>query len=58
MEIKQLKEALENLNEKYENLKDKRAYNEANVRKDFIDPFFEALGWNVRDSKEYDSETV
>jgi len=57
VEIKRLKEALENLNEKYENLKNKRAYNEANVRKDFIDPFFGALGWNVRNSKEYDSET-
>lgn len=57
LEIKQLKEALENLNEKYENLKDKGKYNEANVRKDFIDPFFEALGWNVRDAREYDSET-
>jgi adenine-specific DNA-methyltransferase len=30
--------------------------NEANVRNDFVDPLFEALGWRVRDSNEYDLE--
>jgi hypothetical protein len=29
---------------------------ESNVRKDFIDPLFEALGWSVRDWHEYDYE--
>ena len=29
---------------------------EANVRKDFLDPLFTALGWHTDDSKEYDSE--
>ena len=33
-----------------------RELSEANVRKDFIDPLFEALGWNVRDAREYDAE--
>lgn len=33
-----------------------RELSEANVRKDFVDPLFEALGWNVRDSREYDAE--
>lgn len=30
---------------------------EANVRKDFIDPFFEVLGWDVRNADEYDAES-
>ncbi len=30
---------------------------EANVRKDFIDPFFEVLGWDVRNAEEYDAES-
>ncbi len=29
---------------------------EANIRKDFVDPPFEALGWQVRDAHEYDAE--
>jgi len=29
---------------------------EANVRKDFIDPFFKILDWKIDDSREYDSE--
>ncbi|MBC7318759.1 Eco57I restriction-modification methylase domain-containing protein [Candidatus Bipolaricaulota bacterium] len=58
MDVEKLKEALKDLIGKYESLdnKRKRSYNEANVRKDFIDPLFEAFGWNVRDSREYDSE--
>jgi hypothetical protein len=30
---------------------------EANVRKDFIDPFFKILDWVIDDSREYDSES-
>ncbi len=29
---------------------------EADIRKDFINPLFESLGWNVEDSREYDAE--
>lgn len=31
-------------------------YNETEVRREFIDPFFTALGWNVADSKEIKHE--
>ena len=34
----------------------RRRYNEANTRKDFIEPLFEALGWDVRDKEEVDAE--
>lgn len=30
---------------------------EANVRKDFIDPFFQILNWEVRNADEYDAES-
>ena len=30
--------------------------NETEVRKDFIDPFFAILGWNIHDSSEYGAE--
>lgn len=33
-----------------ERFKNRDLYNEAQVRGEFIDPFFEALGWKVRDS--------
>ncbi len=36
-------------------------YKEARVRVEFIDPFFEALGWDVRNvqgSSEYDKDVV
>jgi hypothetical protein len=33
-----------------------KSINEANVKKDYIDLLFEILGWNVRDSTEYDHE--
>jgi hypothetical protein len=36
----------------------RRAYNEANTRKDFIEPLFEALGWNVRSKEEVDAEKL
>lgn len=51
-----VKEEMTELIEKYEGIDDKRSYSEANVRKDFIDPFFKILGWNVRDSNEYNAE--
>lgn len=56
MEKSKVKEKIEGLIEKYENVENRKILNEANVRKDFIDPLFEALGWNVRDSHEYDAE--
>ncbi|MBA7525284.1 Type IIS restriction enzyme Eco57I [subsurface metagenome] len=31
----------------------KSAYNEAQVRREFIDPFFEALGWDVSNKQGY-----
>jgi len=34
----------------------RQGYNESNTRKDFIDPLFEALGWDVRNKEEVDSE--
>lgn len=45
--------------DKYEQLKTTgklKDYNEANTRKDFIMPLFEALGWNVRDINEVSEE--
>ena len=36
----------------------RHAYNEANTRKDFIEPLFEALGWNVRNKEEVDAEKL
>lgn len=46
---------------KYEALKSANqldAYNEANTRKDFIMPLFEALGWDVRNAAEVYEEQV
>lgn len=31
---------------------------ESNVRKDFIDLIFQILGWDVRNSNEYDSFSI
>ncbi|HHT9139001.1 MAG TPA: Eco57I restriction-modification methylase domain-containing protein [Candidatus Wunengus sp. YC60] len=31
-------------------IEDRKKYNEANTRKDFIDPLFEALGWDIRNT--------
>jgi len=36
----------------------RHGYNEANTRKDFIEPLFEALGWNVRSKEEVDAEKL
>lgn len=56
MEKSEIKEKIGALIEKYEDVEDRKRFSEANVRKDFIDPLFEALGWNVRESHEYDAE--
>jgi len=42
-EIKELVERFERNIESYKG----QGYNEAQVRREFIDPFFEALGWDV-----------
>jgi len=34
----------------------RQGYNESNTRKDFIEPLFEALGWDVRNKDEVDGE--
>ncbi len=31
----------------------KGSYNETQVRREFIDPFFEALGWDIANKKGY-----
>ena len=53
------KAKIRRLIEEYEQLKAAgklETYNEANTRKDFIMPLFEALGWNVRSSAEVSEE--
>ncbi len=48
---------IENLVNKFRSLSDKELRkNEANVRKDFINPFFRALGWDI-ESDNYEAET-
>lgn len=52
-------EEIKKLITKYK-VKDKKTLkdlSEANVRKDFIDPLFEVLGWDVRNADEYDAES-
>lgn len=52
-------EDIENLIVKYKSKDEKtrKDLSEANVRKDFIDPLFEVLNWDVRNSDEYDAES-
>jgi len=58
-----VKRGLEALIEKFQQLefevgeKGLKELGEANVRKDFIDPLFRALGWKTDDSREYDAES-
>ena len=55
----QAKEKISVLIDKYEKLKKAgklQEYNEANTRKDFIMPLFEALGWDVRSATEVSEE--
>jgi type I restriction-modification system DNA methylase subunit len=57
-----LRTSLKELMDKYNRYKQERGdrglkdLSEANVRKDFIDPLFRALGWQTDDSDEYDAE--
>ena len=51
--------SLYQLVEKFERNKDQykhQNYNESNVRAEFVDPLFEALGWNMRDSSQVKRE--
>ena len=43
---KQLEELIERFERNIESYSN-QAYNETQVRREFIDPFFEALGWDV-----------
>lgn len=53
----QIIEEIKVLIEKYENSKDKlKDDSEANIRKDYINPFFRALGWDIENSDEFDAE--
>ena len=51
-------EAIRRLVERYEALspRQRQGYNEVNTRKDFVEPLFEALGWDVRDREQVDAE--
>ncbi|MFQ6056249.1 MAG: hypothetical protein ACE5J3_09760, partial [Methanosarcinales archaeon] len=60
--LESIKKGIKEIIEKYNNYKKRvgekglKDLSEANVRKDYIDPLFEILGWNVRNSDEYDAE--
>lgn len=56
----QAKEEIEKLIEKYKVLSadDLKSYNEANTRKNFILPFFEALGWDIRGEEVIEEESA
>ena len=59
LEISIIKTEIESLIEKYKKAKNDNilnSYSEANVRKDFIDVLFQALGWDIHDKNEYSSE--
>ncbi len=59
LEAKMKEQARQTIEELVERFRDnidvykKSAYNEAKVRREFIDPFFEALGWNVSNKQGY-----
>lgn len=61
--LAEIQTAIQKLVEKYETFRIERGesglkeLSEANIRKDFIDPLFEALGWKTDDSHEYDAES-
>ncbi|MEE9151725.1 MAG: hypothetical protein V3U20_07845, partial [Thermoplasmata archaeon] len=55
IKIKELVERYKNL-ENTKSEKQMSEISEANVRADFIDPLFEALGWKIKDPDEYDRE--
>lgn len=59
MDEKALRAKIKELIDKYEQKRTEgkyRSYNEANTKKDFIEPFFKALGWNIADSDEVKAE--
>ena len=47
--IRQLVKRFEDNRESYRSGK----YNEAQLRREFLDPFFEALGWDVFNKRDY-----
>ena len=49
---KQLEELIERFERNVESYSN-QAYNETQVRREFIDPFFEALGWDVANKAGY-----
>ena len=49
-EIKELVERFDQYNTKYTS----NTYNEAQVRREFIDPFFKALGWDIDNKRGFD----
>lgn len=58
MEYQESKEEIEKLVAYFESLslKQRREYNEENTKKDFIQPLFKALGWDVQNSQEVSAE--
>ncbi|MCY4525962.1 MAG: N-6 DNA methylase [Anaerolineaceae bacterium] len=59
-ELTAARTAIRDLVAKYEalTLAQRRAYNETATRNDFIDPLFEALGWNMHDNAEVAREDL
>jgi len=51
MSLEEARDAVARLVGRYQEDRDQYASNEAQVRLDFIDPFFEALGWDLGNSK-------
>ncbi|KKH59819.1 hypothetical protein DU74_05460 [Methanosarcina mazei] len=49
-QIIELVTRFDNYYERYKSL----SYNETQVRREFIDPFFKALGWDVDNTQAYD----
>ncbi|MDG6219117.1 MAG: N-6 DNA methylase [Candidatus Thermoplasmatota archaeon] len=59
MDEKALRSEIQKLIDKFERVKADgkyKSYNEENTKKDFIQPLFRALGWNVEDSEEVKAE--
>ncbi len=61
MTKKEAKKNIQKLVYKYQKIADEgkiRSYNEAQTRKDFIDPLFEYLGWDMRNIENLDEVTT
>ena len=52
---KKIAELVERFKEQYDSYK-KADYNETLTRRDFIDPFFKALGWDIDNKNGYAEE--